>query len=75
MSDGAAGSEGRRPKASKGGNRGQGYVGRCGARYGDLDAARTAGDGRRCDTANWQVVDGVLNERGVLMSAVDACAT
>jgi hypothetical protein len=25
MSDGAAGSEGRRPKASKGGNRGNGY--------------------------------------------------
>ena len=56
MSDGAAGSEGRRPKASKGGNRGNGHV--CGAaRYGDLNAARTAGGGRRCDAAGWQAVD------------------
>jgi len=39
MSDGAAGSEGRRPKASKGGNRGQGYVGGAAITYGDLIGA------------------------------------
>src|ERR1700676_2962264 len=39
MSDGAAGSEGRRPKASRGGNRGQGHVGGAAITYGDLIAA------------------------------------
>ena len=74
MSDGAAGSEGRRPKASKGGKRGNGYVWRSGARYGDLGAGRMVGDGRRCDAASWQAVDRLLNERGVVMSALDPCA-
>jgi hypothetical protein len=50
MSEGATGSEGLRPKASKGGNRGQGYVGGA-PRYGDLGAARTAADGGRCVAA------------------------
>jgi hypothetical protein len=39
MIGGAAGREGRRPKASKGGKRGKGIRGRCGARHGDLSAA------------------------------------
>jgi hypothetical protein len=49
MTDGAANSAawGRRPKASKEGNRGKGYEMGCGARYGDLRLARWAVDGIR----------------------------
>src|ERR1700693_6383237 len=71
---GATGTEGRRPKASKGGNRGNGYVGRCGARYGDLSARRTADDGRRCDAARRQAVDRLVNEGGVGLNAANPCA-
>src|ERR1700693_2291875 len=71
---GATGTEGRRPKASKGGNRGNGYVGRCGARYGDLSARRMADDGRRCDAARRQAVDRLLNEGGVGLNAANPCA-
>ena len=38
--DGAAHSGGRRPQTSKGGNRGKGYVRRCGVRYQRLSVAR-----------------------------------
>src|ERR1700731_2867417 len=45
----AAYSGGRRPKTSKGGNRGKGYVWLGGVRYGDLSAADGAGElGRAC---------------------------
>ena len=48
MTDGAAHRGcGRRSKTSKGGNRGKGYVRRCGALYGDLAAARGAADESR----------------------------
>ena len=41
MTEGAAGSWGRRPKTCKGGNRGKGYVGGASG-YGDLIAADDA---------------------------------
>ena len=46
---------GRRPKASKGGNRGNGYVGRFVRRYGDLIAADDAQseDERIQHTGRW----------------------
>ena len=65
---------GRRPKASRGGNRGNGYVGRCDGRYGDLGAARTTADGRRCDAASWWRVLRAMNERGTAMTAASRCA-
>ena len=51
VTDGIAHSCGWRTKTSKGGNRGNGYVRWCGARYGELKAARGAGSGSGCDRA------------------------
>jgi hypothetical protein len=49
MSDGASHAAGRRPKASRGGNRAGGTCGGSAGRYGDL---RAAGDVRACDPAD-----------------------
>jgi len=62
MTELATGTEGRRPKASRGGNRGNGYVWRCVVRYGDFGAGRTAADGGRCDAADWHALQRRLNE-------------
>jgi hypothetical protein len=44
LTEGAARMGGRRPKTSKGGNRGKGGEGRFVTRYGDLSAANAARD-------------------------------
>ena len=49
--DSAMHSGGRRPKASKERNRGNGYERRCGALYGDLTAAAGAPEGSGCAQA------------------------
>jgi len=36
-------------------------VGRCGGRFGDLAAARTAAEARRCDAASWRTVQRLLS--------------
>src|SRR6478672_5108602 len=74
MSEGAACSEGRRPKASGGGNRGHGHEWWCGARYGDLGATRTAAYRGRCDAANWWRELRAMNEWGIAMTAASLCA-
>ena len=73
MSDGAAGCEGRRPKASRGGNRGNGYVRRRGGRYGDLAPARTTAEARRCDAASWRTVQRVLNDERTVANVAIVC--
>ena len=52
MIDGAAHAEGRRPKASRGGNRAGGNVWGCRGRYGDLSAAGAACELRPIDRAH-----------------------
>jgi len=53
MTELAPGTEGRRPKASRGGNRGQGHVGCAAITYGDLIAAGERSRRRwgRCNAA------------------------
>ena len=51
LTDSAMHSGGRRPKASKERNRGNGYERRCGALYGDLTAAAGAPEGSGCAQA------------------------
>jgi hypothetical protein len=63
MSEGAAGREGRRPKASKGGNRGNGNVRRAAMRYGDLSAARKECDWDRDASAGCRRIERLLHER------------
>src|ERR1700692_860098 len=46
----------------------------CGARYGDLGAARTAGDGRRCDAASWRTVKQLASGRRAAVNGAGAGA-
>ena len=63
--DVATGSGGRRPKASKGGNRGNGYVRPCRGYYGDLGAAGELADLDRADAASCSTVKRPTKERRI----------
>jgi hypothetical protein len=70
MIDGAADSGGRRPKASKGGNRAC-WAGWRGKRYGDLSAAGELADGVRTGAASGTMLALSLNGRWAASNAID----
>src|ERR1700752_4910607 len=62
---------GRRPKASKEGNRAQGNLERFRRRYGNLSAAGEPVDWDRVDLASCATVKRLMNERRVAWSSVN----
>ncbi|MGY4168614.1 hypothetical protein [Bradyrhizobium sp. USDA 4529] len=70
MIDGAAHSGGRRPKASKGGNRAW-WAGKCGGLYGDLSSAGDLADGVRTGAAVGTTLSLSLNGRWAASNAIN----
>ena len=62
---------GRRPKASKGGNRAWGNVRPCGRRYGDLSAAGELVDWVGADAASCATMAGLVNEQRVASNSIN----
>jgi len=69
MKCGAAYSGGRPPKTSKGGNRGNGNVGRAAGVYGDLSASGELHDWDLTDPASWLTMKRLMKGRQVALTA------
>jgi len=74
MKCGAAYSGGRPPKTSKGGNRGNGNVGRAAGVYGDLSASGELHDWDLTDPASWLTMKRLMKERQIALTAASCRA-
>ena len=74
MKGGGAYSGGRRPKACKGGNRGNGNVWRAAGGYGDLGAPGELYDWDLTDPASWLTMKRLMKERQIALTAASCRA-